>query len=74
MATAAANPVSDADKVNLSMAQKALSKLGEDKWPTYGAKVPALRLAIASYQKTLGQPADGSLNPELIGKFTAIIR
>lgn len=74
VATAAANPVSDADKVNLSMAQKALSKLGYYKGPTDGANSPALRLAIASYQKTLGQPADGSLNPELIGKFTAIIR
>lgn len=74
VATAAANPFSDADKVNLAMAQKALSKLGYYKGPTDGANSPALRLAIASYQKTLGQPADGSLNPELIGKFTAIIR
>ncbi|HVY33614.1 MAG TPA: peptidoglycan-binding protein [Caulobacteraceae bacterium] len=70
----AANPVSDADKVNLAMAQKALSKLGYYKGPADGANSPALRLAIASYQKTLGEPADGALNPELIGKFTAITR
>ena len=64
-ATAAADP-------NLSLAQKALSKLGYYKGPEDGANSPALKLAIASYQKTLGEPADGTLNPDLISKFNAI--
>jgi localization factor PodJL len=71
---AAVDPTSDADKVNLALAQKALSKLGYYKGPTDGANSPALHLAIASYQKTLGESADGTLTPELIGKFTAITR
>jgi localization factor PodJL len=71
---AAASAVADADKVNLAMAQKALSKLGYYKGPDDGANSPALRLAIASYQKTLGETADGTLTPELIDKFTAILR
>ncbi len=69
-----ADPASDADKVNLALAQKALSKLGYYKGPDDGANSPALRLAIASYQKTLGEPADGALTPDLIDKFTAITR
>ena len=66
--------MADADKVNLAMAQKALSKLGYYKGPDDGANSPALRLAIASYQKTLGETADGTLTPQLIDKFTAILR
>jgi localization factor PodJL len=68
--TAAATPA--AADANLALAQKALSKLGYYKGPTDGANSPALRLAIASYQKTLGQAADGTLNPDLIAKFNAI--
>ena len=71
---ASGNPAGDADKVNLALAQKALSKLGYYKGPDDGANSPALHLAIASYQKTLGENADGALNPELIDKFTAITR
>ncbi|HUO23629.1 MAG TPA: peptidoglycan-binding protein [Caulobacteraceae bacterium] len=68
-ATAAAAPGPDA---NLAMAQQALSKLGYYKGPTDGANSPALHLAIASYQKTLGQTPDGVLNPDLLSKFGAI--
>ena len=72
--TTAASAAGDADKVNLALAQKALSKLGYYKGPDDGANSPALHLAIASYQKTLGENADGALTPELIDKFTAITR
>jgi localization factor PodJL len=70
----AASTASDADKANLALAQKALSKLGYYKGPDDGANSPALKLAIASYQKTLGESADGALTPELIDKFNAITR
>jgi localization factor PodJL len=68
--TAAAAP--DAEKASLTMAQQALSKLGYYKGPADGANSPALRLAIASYQRTLGQTADGVLNPDLMAKFNVI--
>lgn len=71
---AAAAALADVDRVNLALAQKALSRLGYYKGPDDGANSPALRLAIASYQKTLGEAGDGSLTPELIDKFTAIVR
>ena len=72
--TVAADPNADADKANLALAQKALSKLGYYKGPDDGANSPALHLAIASYEKTLGENADGVLTPELVDKFTAIMR
>ncbi len=72
---AGAVPATDtAERANLALAQKALSKLGYYKGPTDGANSPALRLAIASYQKALGTSADGALNPQLLDKFTAITR
>ena len=58
MATAAVGPV-NSDTANL---QRALSRLGYYQGPADGASSPALRLAIAAYQRDQGLPGTGALD------------
>jgi len=50
----------NADTANL---QRALSRLGYYQGPTDGVSSPALRLAIAAYQRDQGLPGTGNLDP-----------
>jgi localization factor PodJL len=53
-------------------AQKALSRLGYYKGPTDGAASPALKLAIAAYQRDQGLQPTGQMDTALAQLFTAV--
>jgi localization factor PodJL len=55
-------------------AQRALSRLGYYQGPSDGASSPALRLAIAAFQRDQGLPVDGALTPDLLQRFAAASR
>jgi localization factor PodJL len=56
---------------DLSMAQQALSRLGYYQGPRDGVASPALRMAIAAYQRDQGLPASGEVDGETLGRLTA---
>lgn len=72
--TAVAAPVQAAAQNDLVTAQKALSTLGYYQGPADGAASPALRLAIAAYQRDQGLPPTGATDPVTVGKLATISR
>jgi localization factor PodJL len=55
-------------------AQKALSRLGYYKGPSDGLSSPALKLAIAAYQRDQGMAQTGVLDQGLIDRFSSLAR
>jgi localization factor PodJL len=55
-----------------SAAQKALSRLGYYQGPRDGISSPALKLAIAAYQRDQGLPQTGVLDQGLIDRFSSL--
>lgn len=58
-----------ASTADLSQAQRALSLLGYYQGPTDGASSPALKMAIAAYQRKAGLTATGSLDPTTLSRL-----
>lgn len=58
----------------LQTAQRALSRLGYYQGPTDGAASPALRLAVAAYQRDQGLPATGALDQTTVSKLSVFTR
>ena len=55
-----------------AVAQRALSRLGYYQGPSDGAASPALKFAIAAYQRDQGLPATGALDPALNDRLAMI--
>lgn len=74
--TAAATPASApvGDTASTALAQRALTKLGFYQGPTDGSASPALKLAIAAYQRGQGLPATGQLDPSVTQKLGAVLQ
>ncbi|MDP8916556.1 MAG: peptidoglycan-binding protein [Pseudomonadota bacterium] len=51
------------------MAQRALSALGYYRGPTDGVSSPALRRAMASWQRDSGLPVTGAASPEAMRRL-----
>ncbi len=60
------------DASSLAVAQRALSKLGFYQGPFDGSVSPALKLAIAAYQRGQGLPATGQLDPALTQRLATV--
>ncbi|MDO8901576.1 MAG: peptidoglycan-binding protein [Phenylobacterium sp.] len=58
----------------LQTAQRALSRLGYYQGPTDGAASPALRLAVAAYQRDQGMAATGVLDQTTVSKLSVFTR
>ncbi|MFN3523590.1 MAG: peptidoglycan-binding protein [Phenylobacterium sp.] len=58
----------------VSTAQRALSKLGYYQGPSNGESSPALRLAIAAYQRDQGLAATGSLDSTTVSRLSVFTR
>lgn len=70
---ASPTPVAQAAAVSpVATAQRALSHLGYYQGPTDGVDSPALKLAIAAYQRDQGLPASGALDPTLNQRLSII--
>ncbi len=69
--TPASAPATGAD-ANVVTAQRGLSALGYYQGPTDGAATPALKLALASYQRDQGLPVTGALDPTTVGRLQAL--
>lgn len=67
----ASAPAADA---NLGMAQKVLSQLGYYQGPRDGVASPALRMAIAAYQRDQGLPASGAMDGETLNRLSVYAR
>ena len=61
------------DAATLATAQKALTKLGFYQGPTDGSASPALKLAIAAYQRGQGLPATGQLDPTVTQRLAQVV-
>lgn len=59
---------------NLGVAQKVLSQLGYYQGPRDGVASPALRMAIAAYQRDQGLPASGSMDGETLNRLSVYAR
>ncbi|MBW0151305.1 MAG: peptidoglycan-binding protein, partial [Phenylobacterium sp.] len=70
VATAAAGVSPEA----LQTAQRALSRLGYYQGPTDGTASPALRLAVAAYQRDQGLAATGALDQTTVSKLSVFTR
>ncbi len=74
-AGAAAPPVlAGAPTGGVSIAQKALSRLGYYRGPQDGAASPALKLAVQAYQRDQSLPATGVLDSAMVGRLSAYAR
>jgi localization factor PodJL len=62
----------DAPASPVANAQRALSHLGYYQGPTDGTASPALKFAIAAYQRDQGLPATGQLDPTLNDRLSLI--
>jgi localization factor PodJL len=76
---AAAAPAATAAAVGaspeaLQTAQRALSRLGYYQGPTDGTASPALRLAVAAYQRDQGLAATGALDQTTVSKLSVFTR
>jgi len=58
----------------VSMAQRALSRLGYYQGPTDGSASPALKMAVAAYQRDQGAPATGVLDPTTVSRLSVFTR
>ena len=59
---------------NLGLAQKVLSQLGYYQGPRDGVASPALRMAIAAYQRDQGLPASGAMDGETLNRLAVYAR
>lgn len=59
---------------DLAMAQQALSQLGYYQGPRDGLASPALRMAIAAYQRDQGLPASGEVEGETLSRLATAAR
>ncbi|HEY9234310.1 MAG TPA: peptidoglycan-binding domain-containing protein, partial [Phenylobacterium sp.] len=66
--TALAAP-SGASPADISSAQQALSVLRYYQGPTDGVSSPALKMAIAAYQREAGLTATGALDPTTLSRL-----
>ena len=73
MAQAGAADV-QAPAASVITAQKALSRLGYYQGPTDGSASPALKFAIAAYQRDQGATATGVLDPTTVQKLSVFTR
>jgi localization factor PodJL len=55
-------------------AQKALSKLGYYQGPTDGSASPALKMAVAAYQRDQGLSATGALDSTTVSRLAVFTR
>ena len=58
----------------VTTAQKALSKLGYYQGPQDGAMSPALKLAVAAYQRDQGAASTGALDADLVNRLQTFAR
>lgn len=73
--TASLSPsAAPAANANLGLAQRVLSQLGYYQGPRDGVASPALRMAIAAYQRDQGLPASGSVDGETLNKLSVYAR
>lgn len=63
-----------AANANLGLAQRVLSQLGYYQGPRDGVSSPALRMAIAAYQRDQGLPATGSVDGETLNRLAVYAR
>ncbi len=63
-----------APATTVSMAQRALSRLGYYQGPTDGSASPALKMAVAAYQRDQGAPATGVLDPTTVSRLSVFTR
>ena len=59
---------------DLVTAQRALNQLGYYQGPTDGAASPALRMALAAYQRDQGLPNTGAADPATLAKLSVYTR
>lgn len=59
---------------NLGLAQQVLSQLGYYQGPRDGVASPALRMAIAAYQRDQGLPASGAIDGETLSHLSVYAR
>ena len=72
--TASLTASAPAANANLGMAQKVLSQLGYYQGPRDGVASPALRMAIAAYQRDQGLPASGGMDGETLNRLSVYAR
>jgi localization factor PodJL len=72
--TAALAPASVGVRGDLGMAQQALSRLGYYQGPRDGVASPALRMAIAAFQRDQDLPASGEVDGETQSRLTESAR
>ena len=72
--TAAMGPSAAAPSAGLATAQRALSKLGYYQGPQDGVSSPALRMAIAAYQRDQSLSTSGSLDGDTLSRLSAFAR
>ena len=69
-----AGMVATGGAAGVTTAQKALSKLGYYQGPQDGAPSPALKLAIAAYQRDQGAASTGNLDANVLAKLQVFAR
>lgn len=72
--TASLTASAPAANANLGMAQKVLSQLGYYQGPRDGVASPALRMAIAAYQRDQGLPVSGAMDGETLNRLSVYAR
>ncbi|MDR6627266.1 peptidoglycan-binding protein [Caulobacter segnis] len=72
--TAALAPASARASGDLGVAQQALSRLGYYQGPRDGVASPALRMAIAAFQRDQDLPASGEVDGETLSRLTTSAR
>jgi len=72
-ASVAANTATQAN-AGLGTAQRVLSQLGYYQGPRDGVASPALRMAIAAYQRDQGLPSSGALDGETLNRLSVYTR
>jgi localization factor PodJL len=73
LASAPAPATTGGDAATMATAQKALTRLGFYQGPTDGSASPALKLAVAAYQRGQGLPATGQLDPNVTQKLAQVV-
>ena len=73
-ATASAAAPAGAAPASVQTAQRALSRLGYYQGPMDGVASPALRLAVAAYQRDQGMAATGALDTTTVSKLSVFTR
>lgn len=73
-AAPAAPAMAAAPAASVTIAQKALSRLGYYRGPMDGAASPGLKLAVQAYQRDQGLPATGALDDPMISRLSVYAR